>query len=484
MTFTTDALEALAKQIKRDLHTTAYPDGNWVQPYAHSSGQHVYDTVIVGAGQSGMACGFGLKRDGIRNILLIDGSPAGMEGVWENFARMKTLRTPKHLVGLEHGLASLSVRAWFEARHGEEAWQAIDRIPRTDWMEYLRWFRARTDLPIRNDTRLEEIEPDGDILALHLRTGDKKSVVLTRYVILATGYDGGGEWRAPPHISQALPADRYAHSNGPVDFERLKGLRVGVLGHGASAFDNSVRAIESGAQSVELCFRREQIPLVNPHRWIEFTGFLKHFPDLEDRIRWNVNRYFKKVDQPPARGSFDLANSFANFRMHCGSPWNEVRFEDNVVKVKTPKQDFEFDFVICATGMIFDLDHRSELRPFVGDIARWRDRYAPPPGEEHPGLAEFPYLGKHYELQALDPEKAPWLQRMRAFNFSAIVSMGPHSTSISGHKYSVPRVVRGLTRDLLQDQAHDLMPALEAYDEIDLDVPPDAFSKVILSAAE
>ncbi|MDB5409070.1 MAG: oxidoreductase [Rhodospirillales bacterium] len=466
----TDALDALAAEVRRDLATLAYPAVDWVQP-AQRDGRHVYDVVIVGGGQSGLAVAFGLKRDGVTNVLIVDRNASGGEGVWESFGRMQTLRTPKFLVGLENGIPSLSVRSWFEAVYGRDRWAAIDRIPRTDWAAYLRWFRVMTEAPVRNDTAIEAIEPDGELLALTLAGPSGREILLTRKLVLATGYDGCGEWRVPRFVSESLPPSVYAHSNGTIDFERLRGKRIGVLGHGASAFDNALRCLETGVASVDHCFRRPQLPIVNPHRWIEFAGFLKHFPDLDDRTRWNVNRRFKEVDQPPARNSFERVQSFGNYQLHAASPWLAVRYDADEIRVTAPRRQFAFDFVITATGSVLDLAHRPELKPFVDDITRWCDRFDPAPEERHPGLGEFPYLDRWYGFQERRPGAAPWLRHVHAFNFSAIVSMGPHSTSISGHKYSVPRLVRGLTRDLMTAQTGWLMPALCAYDEPDLEIP-------------
>ena len=51
--------------------------------------------LIVGAGQSGLVTAFGLMRERVRNILVIDRAPEGKEGPWVTFARMPTLRSPK-----------------------------------------------------------------------------------------------------------------------------------------------------------------------------------------------------------------------------------------------------------------------------------------------------------------------------------------------------------------------------------------------------
>ena len=103
------ALARLAEQAQRDLDALAHPSSAWVRPVADAMGRQVYDVVIVGAGQAGLIVGLALKREGIRNILLLDRNPAGYEGPWDTFARMEVLRTPKTLVGAEFGIPSLSV---------------------------------------------------------------------------------------------------------------------------------------------------------------------------------------------------------------------------------------------------------------------------------------------------------------------------------------------------------------------------------------
>jgi cation diffusion facilitator CzcD-associated flavoprotein CzcO len=151
-------LEALEARIRHDLEMTAHPRAKWLTPRT-LAGRRVYDVLIVGAGQSGLAVGFGLLRDKVENILLVDSAPRGREGPWSTYARMHSLRSSKDQNGPDLGVPSLTFQAWFEAQWGEAAFTALDLIPKADWHAYLNWFRAVTGLPVRNETALTHLSP-------------------------------------------------------------------------------------------------------------------------------------------------------------------------------------------------------------------------------------------------------------------------------------------------------------------------------------
>ena len=463
------ALTRLAEQARRDLDALAHPSSASVRPVADAMGRQVYDVVIVGAGQAGLIVGLALKREGVRNVLLLDRNPAGYEGPWDTFARMEVLRTPKTLVGAELGMPSLSVRSWFEARYGAEAWQKIGWIPRRDWMRYLRWYRGIADLTIRNEVEVVGIAPSGSVLAVSTKTASGSTAVFARRVVIATGHDGGGLWAVPDMVSEGLPPHVYTHSNVPIDFARLTGRRVGILGHGGSAFDAGLAALQAGAASVDLCFRRPRLPVVNPHRWLEWSAFLAHYRELDDRTRWNVGRHFDLEDQPPPRHTLDRARAEPRLRVHGHCPWREVAWNGTEIEVKTDHERFTFDFVICATGVRYGLEQRPELTGITDEVALWADRFTPPPDETHPELGKLPYLGTHFEFLEKRPSAAPWLSHIYAFNFSGFVSMGPVATSITGHRYGVPRLVRGITRSLFLEQADAVLPSLRGFAEPEID---------------
>ncbi len=466
----TPAVQALTRRVQEELALLAYPDRRWVLPAPGAD--DALDVLIVGGGQAGLATALALRRDGVDKVLVVDARAAGEEGVWEDFARMTHLRTPKATIGIEGGVPSLSAPAFYRAAWGDDAWRRIDRIERPRWMSFLRWFRHAAGIAVDNRTACRAVAPDGDVLAVQLQSLEVPDAPLrtlrARHVVLATGYAGAGAWAVPPHIAAAVAPQRLSHSNGPIDFAALAGKRVGILGHGASAFDNACVALEHGAASVDLCYRRARIPTINPHRRLEFAGFLKHFHQLDDLTRWRTNLFFEQHDQPPTQNGWDRAHGFAQFRSHATSPWQTLHDDGQQVQVQTPHRSFTFDHVICATGSVVDYSARDELRLLGPRVRRWRHAFTPPSGLSSDTLGEYPYLGPGFEYQPLDPELDAWVSRVKAFNFSSIVSMGPHTTSASGHKYAVPRLVAGITASLMSEQAGALLPALESYAEAEL----------------
>jgi cation diffusion facilitator CzcD-associated flavoprotein CzcO len=247
------------------------------------------------------------------------------------------------------------------------------------------------------------------------------------------------------------------------------GKRIGVLGAGPSAFDNAAAALEAGAKGVDLCFRRADIPRINPLFWMNFAGMLGHFGKLSDLERWRFMRHIlEELPAPPPQEAFWRCRRFENFAWHANSAWHSVRSEGDVVRVETETGSFTFDFIIFATGFETDLSTRPELAPIVHQIALWCDRFTPPPGEDSELLARHPYLGAAFEFIEREPGRAPFLGRLHNFTLGAMPSLGLTGAAVTGIRYGAPQLINGLVRDLFREDAAAYYRDLLAYAEPEL----------------
>lgn len=459
-------LPALEAELARQLVLTDHVGSAWVRPRQHAAG-HVHDVIVIGGGQSGLAVAFGLRRERVGNILVIDENPEGLEGPWETYARMITLRTPKHLTPIDHGLPALTFRAWYEAQHGADGWDALDKIPRGVWMDYLRWYRRVLDLPVRNGMKLDRIVPlEPGLFALDLTVGETGGAerLLARKVVLATGIQGGGEWHVPAMIRQAVPRALYRHTCEAVDYAAYAGKRIGILGGGASAFDNANAALAAGVAEVRVFMRRPSLPRVNPIRFMERVGFAARYPALSDAEKYRAMTVFLSHNQPPTNDTFSRAAAWPGFSLHLDSPWTRVEALEDGARVTTPHATFDFDLLVLSTGLISDPALRPELAEVAPHIARWGDVVAVD-GERHPLIDAHPYLGAGFEFTPRDEAGRQAVHGLFAFNYSALISLGLSASALSGMQYALPRLVRGVADQLFLDDRAAMLADFIAYDE-------------------
>jgi cation diffusion facilitator CzcD-associated flavoprotein CzcO len=462
-------LAELEQRVRFELDCLGYPARPWTM-IGTRNGAIVHDVVIVGGGQSGISIAFRLLRERITNLRVLDRNPAGLEGPWLTFARMHSLRTPKNVTGPDLGIPSLSARAWWQARFGEHSWDELNKIPRDLWQAYLLWVRRTVGIHVTNGAEVTDIEPlDDGLLAVHATIGCVTQTLLTRKIVLATGIEGSGRWVVPSEIAEALPGERYAHTSEPIDFPVLAGKTIAVLGAGASAFDNAAVSLENGAAAVELFVRRKQLPTVNPNRWMEFTGFLRHFGDLDDERKWRFMKIIFEMNQPPPQETFDRCIRHENFFMRLGCPIERVAFADEKILLTTSRGTKAFDFLIAGTGFSVDLAARPELARFRDKIASWSDRYSPPDGEQHPQLGNYPYLSPNFQFTERSRGSAPFLANIFNYTFAAMPSLAC-SAGISALKFGVDRIASGISRSLFVEDADVHLQSLRDYDEQELDL--------------
>jgi cation diffusion facilitator CzcD-associated flavoprotein CzcO len=451
-----DAIEQLEAQTGRTLRWAGRDPANWVRARAGVD----HNVVIVGGGQSGVAIAYGLRRKGVGGIEVIDQADPGQAGIWRNIARMHQLRTPKALAaGPEGGNPALSFRAWYETQNGPQAFDALDRIPRLAWADYLAWFQQATDTQVRYHTRLLEIEPQGDVLRLHLETAGTRRVETTRKLVLANGYAGAGGPNVPDFV-RALPARVWTHTTGRIPVETFAGKVVGVIGAGSNAFDAAAVALEAGAE----------VHLFNRRSYIEYQGtpaaqaaaprpaaapldrgygnVLELTYELPDVVRWrNFVLGDRRVASVPL-DSLDRAVAFKDFHIHLNTSLADVALAGNgKVTAKAGRRTLRFDHVIAATGYRIDLAAQPELARIHEHIALWRERFRAAPGEESTAGGLHPYLGTGFEFLPRAQTGADFLRNIHCFNLAAALSFGIPVGDVPS-MVDHPRLVAAIAKDL------------------------------------
>ena len=460
-------LPELELLLRRDLDLIRYPARPWVLPHDAPDGGAALDVLIVGGGQAGLTAAFGLLKERVTNILVIDENPEGREGPWGTYARMPTLRTQKDVGGIDLGLPNLSLRAWFEVQYGRAAWDALYKIPTELWLRYLGWYRRVLGIPMRNAARLTSFRPDSGLIACAVEENGAVRTLWARTLVFATGIEGNGARHVPDFIVRNLPRERWAHTQEPIDFAALQRRRVAVLGGAASSFDNAILAAEHGAAAVHVHHRATELRAYNPMGWAEFSGYLAHFPDLPPETRWRFSRAFKRFKMGPPDTTMQRARSLANLHIHAAAHWNAVHFDGASIRIDATDGPLGADFVIAGTGYVVDLTVKPELADHLAVIATWRDKFTPPPGEEDESLANAAFLGSNFEMTEKTPGAAPWLAAVFNFSRGAQMSMGPMPIGLSGIKYGVPRLVQGITRRLFVADAARYFEGMKAWQESD-----------------
>lgn len=465
MTPTPDArLNELERRAHDEMARTEALCADWPK-LGDQESEDRHSVVICGAGLSGLSIAFALKRRGIRSVHVIDQSEEGREGPWITCARMQTLRSPKYLSGPDLGIPSLTLRSWYEALHGHQAWDDLDKISRADWMDYLCWFRRVVGIEVENDTRLASIAPDGLGLSLTLqKPGGESRTISCRHLVLATGIDGCGGPRIPD-IVKALPKSAWTHSSEAGDIGFLAGRDIAILGGGTSSFDWAVAALDAGAAKVTMFARSSDFPRTEVLAWTNFPGFLGHFAELPDAERWRFGRLYFNFKVPPTQEQYDRARRNPVFTMQRGCGVNSLAMEGDKVRLSTSQGTFLADHLLLGTGYEVNFALRPELAPLADAAALWQDRFQPLAGEESALLASHPYLGPGFELMPKHAAGDEWVSRIHMFNAGALPSLGPISNGVTGLKYGVPRIVGGLVKALFTEDSSRYLQALAAYDE-------------------
>lgn len=454
-------LAALEARIKQDLAWLALPAKRWLPPQSDAGALNV---VIIGAGMAGLAAAFALRLQGI-DAVLYDKAPRDYEGPWATTARMETLRSPKQLTGPALDIPSLTFRAWYEAQSGLEAWEALEKIPRMQWADYLRWYRRVLALDVRNEHTLTDINAQ-DPRRVELTFSHRGEIqrVSARRVILAIGMDAFGGPAIPDFVTD-VPKQYWAHSSEEIDFSALAGRRVAVAGGSATAMDVSATALEAGAAGVELLIRRPDFPRVNLSKGAGNPGFESGYFNLPDEWKWRLAQHIATVQTPPPRGSTLRVSRHPNAWFNFNAPIDRVETRGGGLVIHTPQGEVPVDFLILATGYALDWEARPEFRALSGQVKTWSDAWQPPADKQNAQLASYPYLGADFAFQARDADAPASLGRLHCFSYPALLSNGHVIGLIPGISQGARTLAQSIAGQLyFEDREHHYQAIIDFND--------------------
>lgn len=184
----------------------------------------LYDTVVIGAGQAGLAAGYYLQRAGVRFTLLDAGDDIG--AAWEQRWDSLRLFTPARYNGLP-GMPFPGERY---------------SLPTKDEVaEYLKAYAERFDLPVRLRTRVSSVRRNGETYTISTTGGESLGA---RSIIVATG---ANQQPYVPTFAAALPSNIVQlHSSGYRRPSQLPAGRVLVVGAGNSGAQIALELADSG----------------------------------------------------------------------------------------------------------------------------------------------------------------------------------------------------------------------------------------------
>jgi cation diffusion facilitator CzcD-associated flavoprotein CzcO len=463
------------RRVAQDLDLLRLPPPPWTDAAIGPDGTAAFDVIVIGAGMYGIAATAALVMKGIRNVAMLDRAPEGQEGPWITYARMETLRSPKHLPGIALGIPSLTFRAWHEARFAAAAWEALVKIPNGLWQDYLTWVRTVLHLPLRSGVAVQRIVPGPGLVAVDAIEAGVERTLHARRVVLASGRAGMG-FAVPDWVDPALWPDRAAHTAEAIDFGALRGRAVAVVGAGPSAWDNAATALEHGARRIDMIdmyVRRRELPQINKGRGSATPGFFEGWASLPAAEKWRVLVYLHDLQAPPPHETVLRTVRRAGFRIHLGTALHGAARSDDGVRLTLPDGGTaQADFLILGTGFGIDLRRSPELEAVAGAIANWADRYTPPAALQRPELGRFPWLGDGFELTERTPDACPGLARIHAFNHAAFASLGAIASDIPGVSTGAERLAHAIAAHFFTEDIAHVRRELETFAEPELQDTP------------
>jgi putative flavoprotein involved in K+ transport len=285
----------------------------------------VYDAIVIGAGQAGLATGYHLQQAGLRFLILEAGNEPG--GSWPCFYDSLLLNSP----------------ARYSSLPGLPFPGDPERYPRRDEaVAYLRRYAAHFKLPVMTGVRVTRVERFGQRFRLTTNRGRYES----QTIVAATGFFGRPN--LPDMSGQAEFRGQILHAADYRRPEPFQGQRVVVVGGGNAAVQIGVELTKVAKVTLvtrhSVRFLPQRLLGQDIHFWLRLSG-LDHtqwLGDLSNPV-YDKGSYRAAI----AAGKPDHRPMFQRFSAD-GVVWGDGRHES-------------VDTVIFATGYRPHLPYLAEL---------------------------------------------------------------------------------------------------------------------------
>jgi putative flavoprotein involved in K+ transport len=313
----------------------------------------LYDAIIIGAGQAGLAAGYYLQKAGL-NFVILEASdePAGS---WPLYYDSLVLNSPARYSSLP-GLPFPGHPDHYPARD--------------DVVAYLRSYAAHFDLPIVTRTRVARVERTNDFFQV-ITAGE--SFYLTRTVVAATGFFGRPY--LPTIAGQPDYRGRVLHVADYRRPEPFRGQRIVIVGGGNAAVRIGVELAEVAevtlASRSPIRYQPQHLLGRDIHFWLQLSGL--------DRTQWTNGR------TTPVYASEKQRAAFATNRLQRKPLFH--RFTEDGVVWSDGRQE-GVDSVIFATGYRPNLGYLTALGALdeTGDALQQQGLSTSVPGLGYVGL--------------------------------------------------------------------------------------------------
>lgn len=292
--------------------------------------QHIYDLIIIGGGQSALACGYYLRRTELNYIILDNQEECG--GAWQKAWDSLTLFSPA-----EHS----SLPGWLMPKSNNE-------FPtKEEVINYVCQYEKRYKLPVERPIEVKNIEKESDYFKINT---NQKSFYSKR-LISATG-----TWKNP-FIPNVTGKEKFkgtqlhsAFYHSPKDFA---GQKVLIVGEG-----------NSGAQIIA------EVSKVADTQWATHKNpeFLPD--DVDGRVLFDqasAKYYAEKKGEKFDMSKYNLGNIVmvpsvkeARERDVLRSAGRFTSFTEKGVIWESGEKE-EFDAVIWCTGFGYATDHLKNI---------------------------------------------------------------------------------------------------------------------------